>query len=130
MVLNARSIVYPDPLGGGFAGAQVARMLERLGVADAAKRKTILKYGYEGGVAAVAGGEAETGFFNISEILPVNGAKLVGPLPPSLQSYITFSAALHARSGSPEPAMALLTFLSDPRFREFWTMGGFETAAR
>jgi molybdate transport system substrate-binding protein len=125
-LLAARSIAHPDPQGGGFAGAQIARMFARLGVADAVKPKVTLAYAFTGGVAQVADGNAEIGLFNISEILPVKGVTLVGPLLPELQSYITFSAALHVRAVASEPAMRFLRTLSDPKARPAWMTGGFE----
>jgi molybdate transport system substrate-binding protein len=123
-LLAARSIAHPDPQGGGFAGAQIARMFARLGIAEAVKPKVRLAYAFAGGVTQVAGGEAEIGLFNISEILPVKGVTLVGPLVPELQSYITFAAALHA--GSTPPAAGFLHWLSAPQAREGWRVGGFE----
>jgi molybdate transport system substrate-binding protein len=125
-LLNARSIAHPDPDGGGFAGAQIARMFTQLGIAEAVKPKVALMYAFTGGVENIAKGEAEIGLFNISEILPVKGVTLVGPLPPEVQSYITFAGALHAGSGSTEPAAAYLRSLSDPGAREAWKAGGFE----
>ena len=53
------------------------------------------KGGYQGGyiVEPVGRGEIELGIHQISEILPVKGVKLVGPLPPELQKYTTYVAA-------------------------------------
>jgi molybdate transport system substrate-binding protein len=125
-LLNARSIAHPDPSGGGFAGAQIARMFEQLGIAEAVRPKVVLMYAFTGGVANIAKGEAEIGLFNISEILPVKGVTLVGPLPQQLQSYITFAGAVHASSASPEPAAAYLRSLTAAAARESWMAGGFE----
>jgi len=125
-LLAARSVAHPDPLGGGFAGVQIARMFARLGIADAIKPKISLAYAFTGGVAQVANGDAEIGLFNISEILPVKGVTLVGQLPPELQSYITFSAALHAGGTAPEPAAGFLRALAAPNAREAWRSAGFE----
>jgi molybdate transport system substrate-binding protein len=125
-LLNARSIAHPDPGGGGFAGAQIARMFERLGIADAVKPKVVLMYAFTGGVANIAKGDAEIGLFNISEILPVKGVTLVGPLPQELQSYITFAGAVHGGSASPDIAAAYLRSLTDVNTRETWKLGGFE----
>lgn len=125
-LLAARSIVHPDPQGGGFTGAHIARMMVRLGIADAVKPKVRLMFAIGGGVEAVAKGDAEIGLFNISEILPVAGVTLAGPLPAELQNYITFAGALHAGSALPEPAAAFLRSLSDPTARDAWKRGGFE----
>jgi molybdate transport system substrate-binding protein len=127
VLLAARSIVLPDPAGGGQTGAALARMMARLGIADAVKGKITLKQAIAGGVALVADGEAEVGLFNISEVLPVKGVTLVGPLPPELQSYLVFAAAVHAGSTAPAPAAAFIAFLSDPSAREHWKAGGLES---
>ena len=128
-LLNARSIVHPDPRGGGFAGAQIARMFEQLGIADAIKPKITLMNAITGGVAQIASGATEIGLFNISEILPVKGVTLAGPLPKDLQSYIVFTGAVHKGSVSPEPAKAYLQSLSGASARNAWRKGGFETIA-
>src|SRR5262245_13056985 len=124
---EARSIVYPDPAGGGQTGAALARMIDRLGLTEIVKSKLTLRQAIAGGVALVADGTVEIGMFNISEILPVGGITLVGPLPPELQSYIVFAAAIHARSPSPAPARALIEAMSDPAAREQWKAGGLES---
>ena len=127
MLLGARSIVHTSPNGSGFAGKAVARMIEQMGIADAVKPKLKIMQAIDGGVDLVARGEAEVGLFNISEILPVKGVALVGPLPASVQSYIVFAAALHAGSRSPGPAQAFVKFATDPASREPWQAGGLES---
>ncbi len=125
-LLAARSIAHPDPLGGGFAGQQIARMFTRLGIAQVLEPRVKLAYAAVGGVAQVANGEAEIGLFNISEILPVKGVTLVGPLVPELQSYITFSAAQDVRGLAGEPAAGFLRSLSEAHAGGAWSTGGFE----
>jgi molybdate transport system substrate-binding protein len=127
MLVGARSIVYPDPAGGGQTGAALARMIDGMGLTEIVKLKLTLRQAIAGGVALVANGEAEIGLFNISEVLPVGGVTLVGPLPPELQSYIVFAAAIHARSASPAPARALIEAMADPATREQWKAGGLES---
>ena len=126
MLVAARSIVHPDPAGGGFAGAQIARMMTRLGIADLVKPKTSYKFAIAGGTAAVANGDAEIGLFNVSEIIVDKGVTLVGPLPPSLQSYITFVGAVHVGSAEPDAARAFLRALVAPAARGAWTKLGLE----
>jgi len=128
-LLNAKSIAHPDPKGGGFTGAQIDRMFERLGIADAVRPKVVLMYAFTGGVANIAKGGAEIGLFNISEILPVKGVRLVGPLPAEQQNYLVFSGALHVRGASPEPAAAYLRALTEPPAQAIWKAGGFEALA-
>ena len=127
-LLNAKSIAHPDPKGGGFTGAHIDRMFERLGIADAVRPKVVHGYAFTGGVANIAKGGAEIGLFNISEILPVKGVTLVGPLPAEHQNYLVFAGALHVRGASPEPAAAYLRSLVAPAAQEAWKAGGMEVA--
>ena len=127
MLLDAKSIVYSNPDGSGFAGKAVARMIEQMGIADAVKPKLTIMQAIDGGVDLVAKGKAEVGLFNISEILPVQGVALAGPLPASAQSYIVFAAALHAGSRSPGPAQAFVKLATDPATRAQWSAGGLES---
>ena len=125
-LLNAKSIAHPDPKGGGFTGVHIDRMFERLGIADAVRPKVRLGFAFSGGVAAIAKGESEIGLFNISEIVPIKGVTLVGPLPAEYQNYIVFSGALHSRGASPEPAAAYLRSLMEPSAQAAWKAGGME----
>lgn len=128
-LLRARSIVIPDPAGGGRTGAALARMMTQLGIADAVKPKLTLMQAIAGGVDLVAKGEVELGMFNISEVLPVKGVTLAGALPPALQSYIVFAAAIHADSRSVAAAEDYIRLLSAPAAREHWKAGGLESMA-
>jgi len=106
-LLDARSLVYLDPAGGATSGIHFAGVLDKLGIADAVKRKTTLvRTGYAAEV--VARGEAELCVHQISEILPVKGVVLVGPLPRELQKMTTYSGGVLARSESQEAALAFL----------------------
>jgi molybdate transport system substrate-binding protein len=127
LLLAARSIVYPDPAGGGQTGPALARMIARLGVDDAVKPKLTLMQAIAGGVELVARGQVEIGMFNISEVLPVKGVTLVGPLPPQLQSYIVFAAAVHTGSAASSPAQAFIELMAAPAAREQWKAGGLES---
>ena len=90
-LLAAKSVVYIDPKV-GTSGKHVAEVLERLGIAAEVNAKALLG---QGGyiVEPVGRGEIELGIHQISEILPVKGVKLVGPLPRELQKYTTYVAA-------------------------------------
>ena len=89
-LLAVRSLVYIDPAI-GTSGKHVAEMLGRLGISEAVRGKTtLLKSGYV--VEPVGRGEIELGIHQISEILPVKGIRLVGPLPEALQKYTVYVA--------------------------------------
>jgi molybdate transport system substrate-binding protein len=62
----------------------------------------------------VARGEVELGMVVITQILTTPGVELVGPLPPEIQSYVTFTAGISANSKAPEAAGRLIKFLTGP----------------
>jgi molybdate transport system substrate-binding protein len=115
-VLAAKSLTFVDPAQGATSGVHFASVLQRLGIADAVKAKTVL---VPGGYPAekVARGEVEMVVHQISEIVPVKGVTLVGPLPKDLQKLTVYSAGLAARSASPEAARAFIAYLARPDFK-------------
>jgi molybdate transport system substrate-binding protein len=128
LLLDAHSIVYPDPgeTGGGSTGRAIARMIDRMGLTETVRPKLTVKSAIGGGVDLVAGGKAEVGIFNISEIVPIKGVTLVGPLPAELQTSIVFSAAIPNSNAAPEPAAAFIKRLTDPSARPAWQNAGLE----
>jgi molybdate transport system substrate-binding protein len=130
LLRDARSVVYPDPTsGGGSAGLAIAQMIDRMGLTDTVRPKLTRAAAIGGGVALVADGKAEVGFFNISEILPIRGVTMVGPLPADLQSYIVFDAAIPANATAPGPAAAFIQALAAPAASEAWRKSGMEPVA-
>ena len=110
---SARAVAYIDPKAGGSSGIYFDKLLERLGIADTVRPKARLKAG--GYVAeALVSGEADLAVHQISEILPVKGAMLVGPLPAEVQNYTTYAAGIAAAAAAPGPAKALLDLLAGP----------------
>ncbi|HEY7038369.1 MAG TPA: substrate-binding domain-containing protein [Methylomirabilota bacterium] len=124
-LLNAKSLVYVDPAQGATSGVHFKSVLERLGIADAVRSKTQL---VSGGYPAekVASGEAELVVHQISEIVPVKGVTLVGPLPPDFQKVTVYSAGLAARSPSPAAARAFVAFLTRPAFKPKFAAAGLD----
>ena len=124
-LLQAKSIVYVDPAQGATSGIHFKGILERLGIADAVKAKTIL---VPGGYPAekVASGDAELVVHQISEIVPVKGVVLVGPLPPDLQKVTVYSAGLAARTTSPDAARAFVAFITRPAFKPKFAAAGLD----
>jgi molybdate transport system substrate-binding protein len=124
-LLTARSIVYADPGKGGVSGVVFARALDRLGIAEAMKPKTMLVPGAQA-AEVVAKGEAELGIGQASEIVPVPGVQLVGPFPGEFGSVTMFTAAVGAGSKSPEAAKALIEFLTGPQATPLLKATGFQ----
>ena len=124
-VLAAKSIVYTDPSRGATSGIHFAGVLQRLGIADAVKDKTVL---WPGGFAAeaIVKGQADLCVHQISEILPVKGVTLVGPLPRDLQKITTYSAAVSTQAATPAPARAFIAFVTRPSFKAKFAAAGLD----
>lgn len=108
-VLAAKSIVYST----GPSGIYLAGLFQRMGIADELKPKIRQVQGEPAG-AVVARGEAEIGFQQVSELLPVAGIDLLGPLPADVQQITVFSAGLHVGAKEPDAARALIKFFRAP----------------
>ena len=124
-LLAAKSIVYADPAKGGASGVYFAKVLDRLGIAEAMKAKTKLVPGAQA-AEVVAKGEAEIGVAQTSEIVTVPGAELLGPLPGELASITLFSADIGAGTKVPEAAKALIQFLAGPQAAPVFKAKGFQ----
>jgi molybdate transport system substrate-binding protein len=113
VLLDAKSIAYMDPASGASSGIYVASLIDRLGLAAALQPKTKLIRGSSVALS-VAHGEAELGLHQISEILGVAGAELVGPLPREIQNFTVYAAAVGTKPQSAAAALAFVTFLVGP----------------
>jgi len=109
-LLAAKSIAYSDSASGVYVST---KMFQRLGIADAVKDKA-RKIPAEPVAGVVARGDAEIGFQQISELRPVAGVDIVGPLPSELQTVTIFSAGIATVSREPEAGRALIKFLASP----------------
>lgn len=108
-LLEAKSIAYSDSASGVYLSTE---LFQRLGIADQVLPKAKRTPGQVG--VAVARGDAEIGFQQISELLPVPGIDIVGPLPPGAQKVIVFSAGIAVGSHQPDPARKLIEFFASP----------------
>jgi molybdate transport system substrate-binding protein len=126
-LLAAKSVAYIDPKAGGSSGIYVEGLLEKLGIAKEVNAKAVLVHG--GAVAdQIADGEAEIGVHQISEILPVAGVTLVGPLPPEIQNYTVYSAGVGSSAKDGIAAHELAKFLSGPHALPIIKAKGMEPA--
>jgi molybdate transport system substrate-binding protein len=122
-VLAAKSVVYST----GPSGIYLSGLFQRMGIAAEIKSKVRQVQGEPAG-AVVARGEAELGFQQMSELLPVAGIDLIGPLPPDVQQITVFSAGLHARTKERAAARALIGFLKAPAAAPVIRKNGMEPA--
>jgi molybdate transport system substrate-binding protein len=110
-LLSAKSLSYSDPAKGGLSGVVALKAIERLGIAEQMKPKTILVAGALS-PELVAKGEAELGIAQASEIVPIAGTQLVGPIPGELGSLTQFTGGISADSQSADAAKAFIEFLT------------------
>lgn len=128
-LLAARAITYSNPAHGGPIGIHFARVLERLGIGEQMKSKTVFlpRAGAVG--VLVANGEAEIAVGQIQELVPVAGIEVVGPLPADLQDTVVFSAAVMAGAREAGAGKALIEFLRAPQAAAVIKAKGMEPAA-
>lgn len=121
-LLAAKSVAYSDSASGVYISTE---MFQKLGIAEEMKDKA-KKIPATPVAEIVARGEAELGLQQISELKPVHGIDLVGPLPESLQKVTVFSAGIASGSKEPEAGKALIKFLASPAARETIINSGLE----
>jgi molybdate transport system substrate-binding protein len=123
-LIDARAVAYIDPTAGGSSGVYLAQLFDKMGVASQISRKAVL---VAGGLVAerVVSGEADLGIHQISEILAVPGALLVGPIPAEIQNYTVYAAAASATAPA-RPAQALLLMLRGEAARKAMAERGME----
>jgi molybdate transport system substrate-binding protein len=112
-LLDAKSVAYSDSASGVYVSSE---MFAKLGIAEAMKGKASMIPATPVG-EIVAKGEAEIGMQQISELKPVPGIDIIGPLPDELQKVTVFSAGIAAVSKEPEAGKALIKFLASPAAR-------------
>src|SRR3954469_14934123 len=108
-LLSAKSIAYSASVSGDYLSTE---LLQRIGIADQVLSKCRRVEGGERVGAVVARGEAEIGFQQMSELLPVPGIDHVTPLPAEVQRVSVFSAGVAVNSREPASAKALIRFLA------------------
>lgn len=123
-LLAAKSIAYSDSASGVYLSME---LFPKLGIAAQIKGKT-RKIEADPVGWVVAKGEAEIGFQQISELRPVKGIDIVGPLPSGAQRITVFAAGIPAASMHPEAAEALIQWLASPAAYPAIRKSGLEPA--
>jgi molybdate transport system substrate-binding protein len=123
-LLAAKSIAYSDSASGVYLSTE---LFPRLGIVDQIKSKSRkIEADPVGGV--VATGEFEIGFQQISELRPVKGIDIVGPLPAGAQKVTVFAAGIPTTATHPEAAKALIQWLASPAAYAAIKKSGLEPA--
>lgn len=122
-LLQAESIAHSTSVSGRYLTTE---LYQRLGIADQALSKSHLIGGGERVGAVVARGEAEIGFQQMSELLPVPGIDHITLLPPEVQKTSTFSAGVAASSPDAALARSVIRFLASPEAAKAIANSGLE----
>ena len=109
-LLAAKTIAY----SAGPSGVHMARLIANWGLTDELKAKIVPPIPDVPIGEVVARGDAEIGFQQVSELLPVTGIDYLGPLPADIQEVTVFSAGVHKAAGTTDAARSLLKFLTAP----------------
>lgn len=122
-LLQAKSIAYSASVSGQYLTTE---LLQRLGIADQVSSKCRRAEGGERVGAVIARGDAEIGFQQISELLPVPGVAHVTPLPAEVQKVSVFSAGVGLNNRDSAAAYACIKFLASPQASAAITKSGLE----
>jgi molybdate transport system substrate-binding protein len=127
-LLACKAIAYSEPSAGGASGVYFAKLLERMGIAEAMQPKT--KYPPAGGFSAtlLLSGEAELAVQQKPELLHVAGTEIVGFLPGDLNLVTQFAAGLMPESKNADAAKALIDFLRSPQSKAAFKAKGLDPA--
>jgi molybdate transport system substrate-binding protein len=124
-LLAAKTVAYSDSASGVYVGGE---LFSRLGIADAMKDKAKMIPATPVG-EIVAHGDAEIGFQQISELKPVEGIDIVGPLPAEVQKITVFSAGVSSTAKEPDAAKALIKFLGSAQAAPVLVKAGLDPVA-
>jgi molybdate transport system substrate-binding protein len=124
-LLAARAVAYIDPAAGGSSGIYLAKLFERMGIADRIRPKSVL---VDGGLVAdkLVDGQADLALQQMSELTGVPGVVVLGPIPAEFQHFTTYVAAVGAASADPAAARALIAQLQDVPARRFAAEHGMQ----
>jgi molybdate transport system substrate-binding protein len=109
-LLKASSVASTPASAGG---AYIAKVYERLGIADALKAKTQAFPAPSAIAPAVAKGDAELGIF-LMNVFNAPGIELAGPFPADLQQDLVFTAAIAVETQQAGTARAFIDYLKTP----------------
>lgn len=109
-LLQARSVAYSDSASGVYIAST---LFKRLGIEKEMAAKSHQIPAEPVGLV-VARGEAEIGFQQMSELLPISGITVVGPIPEEVQEITVFSAGIVTSSKAQEAARNLIRYLASP----------------
>jgi molybdate transport system substrate-binding protein len=125
-LVAAKTVAFSDAAVGGSAGIYLARLFVEMGLGDEIARKGMPQQ--SGGEVAtrVANGEADIGMTLIAEIVPIKGARVIGPLPAPLGNDTTYAAAVATGSPARDTGEDFIRALTQASTRSTWEAAGFK----
>jgi molybdate transport system substrate-binding protein len=126
-LLGASSITYASD---GASRPFIEKMVERLGITAQMAAKTHTEQGSPRATARVVNGQSDIVLTLVSEIVPVAGLKLAGPLPQEFQGEVTFAAGVGAASSQAALARKVLACLVAPGAGSSYSSVGLDRAGR
>ena len=110
-LLNAKSVAYSASASGVYLSTE---LFPKMGISEQMD-KTARKIYSERVASVVARGEAELGFQQVSELIPIPGVDFIGELPPEAQKTVLFSAGITTKVDNLNASRDLIAFLASPK---------------
>lgn len=127
LMLASKSISYTKESG---TGVYMARLMERLGIADEMRPKTRLLGGGGQNPRAVAAGEVEYGISIVTDGIGLPGVELLGLLPEEIQRWSIFVAGVATDVNDAAAAREFISFLSSVESASILKEKGWEPSAK
>jgi molybdate transport system substrate-binding protein len=125
-LIAAKTVSYSSIGASGIYFANT--VIPKLGIQEEMKTRTLMPKPGSFVGPLLASGEADIGFQQISELMPVPGIDIVGPLPPELQKMTVFSAGVCSGAKDADAARALAAYLAEPAALPVKKKHGLEAA--
>jgi molybdate transport system substrate-binding protein len=126
VLLESKSISFPNAAGGAAAGVSFEETMRKLGITEAMKSKIKPAQGGRGAMTLLAKGDVDIGLTFISEIITEPGVEVVGPLPRDISTPTVLVGFVSTQAKEPEAAKALLEYLSGPEAAKVYKERGME----
>jgi len=126
VLLAAPHVAYIDPQGGGTSGPFIAKLFERLGIADQMQQRGVLSKTGKDVVRALATGAATCGVTQASEFIGAKEVQFAGYIPAELQVISVYAGAVAAQTRAPDLAKSFIQFLKSPASAECFRNSGWD----
>jgi molybdate transport system substrate-binding protein len=110
-LLNAKTVAYSASASGVYLSTE---LFPKMGIAEQMD-KTARKIYSERVASVVARGDAELGFQQVSELLPIPGVEFIGELPPEAQKTVLFSAGITTDTKNLAASKDLIKYLASTK---------------